>query len=437
MQPQGDGQKHLVDIVYDVNTDLIYSAGMPGLVAIKPQASKGSFLGTYAGKFEHVEVVSSTVVAVTSRGKTGKKNGTVKGQGLYLIDVSNPASMKLLSLTVLDDASGMASFGSYLYVVTHGGDLVTFDVTDPLAPQELDRISGLGNPWEITISGGYGYIADNSLGLVVVDLAEPAKPVLGDVFETVGGAQDIAWTGDHLFLAVGSAGLQIFDIDDPSQPVSLGTTPLGGGVISVSVATGVAWATNQESVLTLDVSDPANPIPTGVEDTPSWAMHVVATPGVAYVADWKTVSAYSVQPDVQAPDLDTSLSGLYFVGDTESVTFTITNRGGAPLDIAGMDIPDDRFAISVDSLSLEPGQHANVRVIFEHDGDPVDTILCVATNDPDEPLIELPVQSTSDGSSVLIGEMAPDFALNDLEGNLKTLAAQKGKPVVLLFFATW
>jgi len=40
-------------------------------------------------------------------------------------------------------------------------------------------------------------------------------------------------------------------------------------------------------------------------------------------------------------------------------------------------------------------------------------------------------------SSPIIGQPAPDFTLQDLEGNPVSLSDFKGKPVILNFWATW
>ena len=47
------------------------------------------------------------------------------------------------------------------------------------------------------------------------------------------------------------------------------------------------------------------------------------------------------------------------------------------------------------------------------------------------------LSTSSSGTSVLIGQAAPDFVLQDTLGGYHTLSEQLGKPVVLLFFATW
>jgi cytochrome c biogenesis protein CcmG/thiol:disulfide interchange protein DsbE len=55
-------------------------------------------------------------------------------------------------------------------------------------------------------------------------------------------------------------------------------------------------------------------------------------------------------------------------------------------------------------------------------------------------LVFLALSFRSDPRSIespLIGKQAPDFALQDLDGNVHRLADLKGQPVVINFWATW
>ena len=236
---------------------------------------------------------------------------------------------------------------------------------------------------------------------------------------------------------MGSAGVQIFALDNPDLPESIATKSLGGAIISVSVTDNLLWTTDQQSVSVTDISNPAQPMQLAVEDTPSWAMHVAGHSGGAYVADWQKLARYSFNDTQLAPDADTSTSALYFVGSTDKGSMSVTNRGGSELVLSGMELPDSRFTLSVDALTLAPGETMQIKLDYENDGQPVDSALCIATNDPDQPVQQVTVASSSSGSSVLIGEEAPNFNLPDLDGNYLELARQIGKPVVLSYFATW
>jgi hypothetical protein len=211
-----------------------------------------------------------------------------------------------------------------------------------------------------------------------------------------------------------------------------------GSVISVSAANALVWGTTQESVVVFDVNDALAPVPLGVEDTPSWAMHVFAKGNRAYVADWNSVNVYEMDTSIAAPDADPSLSELYFLKGKTEASLMLTNRGGAELVVCGMDTGDERLAVTVGRLSLAPGESTTVDLTFNDDGQPLNAQLFIRTNDPDEAIQKVNVSSFSSGSSVLIGQTAPDFVLQDVEtGAYHTLSDQIGRPVVLLFFATW
>jgi len=432
------GRRHLVNLAHDVARDLIFASGTPGIEIYERSGSNLTLLGEARGKIEHMAIAGPTLLAATSRGRPPRDGTVLTGMGLYLFDTSAPASLDELSYTEFDDASGVAVEGSLLYTVSHDGKLRTFDITNPGAPELLHTLDGLGNPWEILIVGNHAYVADNSLGLVTISLESPQAPAITSIVDSSGGAQDITYNTGFVYMAIGSAGIQIFSLAAPSTPESLGTLDLGGAVISVSTTNNLLWATNQESVLVVDVSDPSAPIQLASEDTPSWAMHVESIGDTAYVADWRSMSIFQYDAGLLAPEAYTSRSEIYFTGGSLMQQMTLKNRGGTDLAIAGMDIDDPRFTLQIDRLSISPGDKATLQIIFEDDGQPVDTTLCIATNDPDAPVEEVLIASTSsNGSSVLVGEMAPNFNLPGLDGQYYELNRQLGSPVVLSYFATW
>ncbi|MEC9072348.1 MAG: hypothetical protein VX938_08225, partial [Myxococcota bacterium] len=378
--------------------------------------------------FDQVEHLGDGLLAVTS---------TAKSPDLFVLNASNPDAITEEASLSIGEASGMALHGSLLYVVSHSGTLTTVDVSNPLSPTQIHQTTGLTSAREIVILEDKAYVADNSEGLVVIDLSVPTAPVVGASVPTTGGAQDIAQGDGVLFLACGTAGVEIFSIEDPDLPVSLGVTPVGGPVISVSASDGRVWTANHEGVQVLDVSDPTSAVLLGGESTPSWAMAVHAEGTQVYLADWNAVSLFQIDPSVAAPHADPSNDELYFTAGAQTASVTLWNRGAATLEIVGMETADARVSAEVSILSIPPGQGAEILITFQDDGDPLDTTLCLATNDPDEPLQSIALATSSDGSSVVVGEPAPDFILPDLQGTYHRLSEQQGHPVVLCYFATW
>ena len=438
-------QKHLVDVQFDPATKRVYGTGVPGLVVLEADANGVNFLGQLqgggmgkkGGKFEHVEVLNDTLVALTSRGRTNKNSNQVTGQGIYFVDVTQPSSLTQKSSLTIDGASGMAARDEHVFLLSHDGKLHVINYADPSAPSEVASIDGLSNPWDLVLVGDYAYVADTTLGLVTIDLSSPTAPSIVHTLAEAQGAQDVSTNGSELFVAAGLTGVHIVSLKQPASPALLTTHEMGGSVISVSVADGVLWTTDQERIAAVDITDPAAPVTLAVEKTPSWAMHVDATEGVAYIADWRSLSAYNLDKEALAPDADVSMSDLYFPTGTTERELSIHNRGGAELVLSAVGSDDPRVTVTLEKDVLAPGEKGTVTVQFEPDGKDLESTLCIASNDPDDPVQSIVLASTSSGSSVLVGQDAPNFLLTDLDGNHLELAKQLGKPVFLCYFATW
>lgn len=443
--PGGNGPVHLLDIVADRDAGWIYTSGTSGfyLVSIDDDGSlalQGRFPPQGNAQFEHLRPLGGNRVALSHL-----SGPATHPPGVVLVNVANPISPSLIGNVPIPDVAGLEKHPSeeLLYVLTHTGQLWTLDLTTPKNPAVLDQLDGLGNPWQLVIApdGSRAWAADASKGVAVIDLSAPQAPTLTTTVPTEGGAQDVALDLDRsaLWVAVGSAGVEVFDLTDPAQPASIGLVDIGGPAVSVSVADGLVWATDQAGVALIDGADPAAPRLLGTEATPSWAMNVDASGEQAFVADWNAVRVVSATPESLAPELDTNRDAIYVAGEAPSEPLVVTNRGAADLEIVGASVDDARFSVTsaLVPLVIAPGESAELRIEAAGIDGPVDATLCLASNAPQTPTLELPIASSSSGSSVLIGELAPDFVLPDTKGALHTLSEQRGHPVVLAYFATW
>ncbi len=437
---------HLLNIVEDPGTGLLWTVGKGGLIGLSVSGDTTTQVvrfpsGQGSRTYEQVAVNGAGVAAVANRGDNTQNNNNTFA-GVALIDISDLSGVTQLAAIDIDDAGAMAFHGTLLYVTRYTGSLAVFDVSAPSAPVLVTEVDGLGTPWDLQVVGDIAYIADNSMGLVTVDLSTPDAPVIGPAVPTSGGGlgiavDDLGAEGRRVYLAAGSAGLEVFEHAGDSTPVQLAHVELGQAAVSVSVDGGVAFVTTQESVAAVDVREPANPVLLGLHPTPSWAMGVHNRAGRAWVADWNDVRIVDADVDARVPYLETSQDELYFSSDGTQ-TLSLTNRGGGELIISGMSSADPRVGLLVDTLTVAPGETASVLVSYaEGTGSAVDTALCIATNDPTRSTLALPIADASSGSSVLVGETAPGFVLPDLNGEFHSLADQQGHPVVLVYFATW
>ena len=429
----GEPFYEMLDLAFSPDEERMYAVGQGGLIVW--DLGKSEILGTFPpdgwGRYHHIELISDGLVAITHRSR-----------GVELVDVSGPPeSYDVEHFWPLFGAAGMAWVEPYLYVTSQNGELLTLKYSDGnLEP--ISTIYGLEAPWEFVVDGSRGWIADNILGVVPVDLTDPEMPVLGDEVNTVGGSLDIIHHTNidgeaALYVATGSSGVQVFSLGEAGRPVSELYIPYSTSIVSVAADEDNLWVVGQEDVAVLEISKAHNPVPLSVEKTPGFGMHVEALGSTAWVADWGHLAIYEVNTPAQAPSMDLSSDTLLF-GTSDEATLTVNNRGSQPLNLYGATSNDPRVSLLASTDVVQSGDSASILFSFENDGSPLNSSVCLATDDPDSPTVEIEVSLQSAiQSSIGYGEPAPDFTLTDLDGESHRLSEQVGHPVVLIYFATW
>jgi len=420
---------HMVDVEVDREAERVYAVGQGGLMAFDVSGGPPVYQSIMYGGSEllEVEVLRGDRVAVGHR-----------DAGWRLLDFADPAAPRMVLNTPGAGVAVLKASGAALYALHYGGLMEIFDQG---TGEKMNQIEGVAaSPWAMASRGGWGYIADHSRGVVVVDLSDPRAPeLMGAVVPTAGGAQDVAVEGDTLVVAAGAAGVELFSLADPGAPVQVALVPYGDAILSVDIEGGLIWATNYSDVLAIDARDPANPVPLGSHPTLEWAMDVASLgDGRAVVADWSRLNTVRAAPNARAPDADVSRDALIFGGDA-AAALTLSNRGGADLLLREASVDDPRFEVTGPGPGavIPPGQSAEMEVAFIDDGRALDGALCLSTDDPDQPVIEVALTWGVEGASVAVGEAAIDFVLPDLDGGLHQLSEHLGQPVFLVFFATW
>lgn len=422
----------LIDIEVIPDRNLVISVGQGGLMTLDiSNESSPAYLATVApdsfySRFYRMELGEDDTVYATHR-----------DHGLVVYDItdaSNPDEIRILEEANL---SGMASTDAHLFLTTHTGELIVYDITQPQEPAEITRIGGLGNPWEPHLLGDRLYIADNTKGIGVVDISDPDAPTLTGYVAASGGVQDLAFSADGstLYAAVGGAGVETFTLDDPDEPISLGLINVNYSVISVATDGDTLWATDQQDLVGFDISDPEEPVLINTEQTEQWAMHVAAINDRAYVADWAYLAIYQTRSGQSAPDLAPATTSIYVTAESQQV-ITLDNLGNAPLTLLGADSGSGDVVVEFSADSIAPGGSAKMGITYT--GSSAEKVsICLGTDDPDEPEWIFEVTTGEVGSNTGLGTLAPDFTLTDLDGVSHTLSDQRGKPVVLAYFATW
>jgi hypothetical protein len=196
--------------------------------------------------------------------------------GLYIIDVSNPAlpeqrgqyvaaggfnAVDVVAGRAYLTAEGVYSPTMDLYL---GRALRILDTSNLTAPRVLGVYETQDRLGNIEVVAGLAYIAGHH-GFRIVDVAEDARPILRATFsmpDTIVSSIQVA--GSHAFAAYinwldpHGGGLQIVDISDPAQPVARGNFS-AQRVQDVKLRDNLAYLTAGRELLVVNVVNPSQP----------------------------------------------------------------------------------------------------------------------------------------------------------------------------------
>jgi hypothetical protein len=218
--------------------------------------------------------------AITIRGDLAYAIG-YWGQGLAVLDISNPADLSLLGsapgiggewLTVAGDHAYLASWSFGIYVV----DVST--PTDPVHVASLDLPSGTGEDWEWpVVSGDHLFVRNNHNDpyIAIIDVGDPTMPTLVGTIDVWANVAGLATTGTWLLVPDYDAGpeVRIFDVSNPATPIELDPyVPVSGYAEIVEVSGSVAYLSilagehpdYKQFVEAVDLADPLAPVFLGV-----------------------------------------------------------------------------------------------------------------------------------------------------------------------------
>lgn len=237
----------------------------------------GSIVPGAAYELDALDIQGNYAYILGDNGNQG--SGSSAGQ-FYVVDITDPASMAVLSTTpitgfVYYGQSGIRVQGQYVYLVSSTGTASTnllqiYDVSNPSAPAFVGRVQvplyGLG----LWVSGKYAYVisyvGDSSAStLTVVDISNPASPaVVGATTTGTAGlhVSDIKVIGNYAYVAGQSNGqsyILVFDISNSASPNLYSSLPVGHSPQGLDVQGHYWYETiyDQNSLNIYDISNPS------------------------------------------------------------------------------------------------------------------------------------------------------------------------------------
>ena len=239
----------------------------------------------------------------------------VDGQGLFILDISNPADPSLVGSYTGIGFSTIAVQGSYVFTIGYN-TLYIFDVSNPALPELLGTYEeDLNHQFEsgaLAVKGSYAYVAGIELtsGIPerfaeVIEISNPAQPVkVSDLPQLAILPRQLTFSGSLLYAAY-DGGLAIFDASDPLDPQHIGTHPGVGGLAVQPQGYQAAYLDRDAGFQMVDISDPHDPRQLGFYGWPQkYTNHLTAAGTNLYTLSTYWVNNfYDVNSMLQVVDI--------------------------------------------------------------------------------------------------------------------------------------
>jgi hypothetical protein len=214
-------------------------------------------------------------------GDNGNQGSGSSAAQFYVVDITRPASMAVLSATSITGfinygQSGIRVQGQYVYLVSSTGTASTnllqiYDVSNPYAPAFVGSVQIPLYGFGLWVSGEYTYVISyvgvSSIStLDVVDVSNPASPtIVGSTNTGTAGLNvaDIKVVGKYAYVAGQSDGqseILVFDISNPASPYLLSGLPVAHSPQGLDVEGSYLYETfyDQYSLNIYDISNPSS-----------------------------------------------------------------------------------------------------------------------------------------------------------------------------------
>jgi hypothetical protein len=298
-------------------------------------------------------------------------------------------------------------------------------------------------------------VANGLSGLAVVDISDPAAPSIVSTNKTYGTARRVVMRDDTAYVAQAGGGISALDMssDSPFPPLSSWSTH--GSSVDVAIdPDGNVFVANLGDLCVLDGSDPTALTLTGSERIPAGSnprvVGVAIDAGAGYAAEWNGLWTYGYAAGLDAADIHLTKNAVDFglVSLKKGKGIIVTNLGNDTLEIDAVAVvdadgnPHPDFQIEVEKNSFPPGDKGLLELTFEPvDDSEVQAWAELSTNDPDEPLVRIPLTANMISGYQVGAPFDPDGELVFSEyktGNDLTVKGQySGSVVLLVWFASW
>jgi hypothetical protein len=203
---------------------LAVATAVPAQSATTIHSSASAVLNSAPPAIEYVGGFGGTIAGLAV-------NGTVayvgEGSSLTVLDISDATHpIRLARLPLAEHANDLALDGQRLYVANGNAGLLIYDVSDPIAPQQLGTFLTPQPATRVRVQSTLAYVVAGDM--LIVDVQNSSAPAQLGSYHPSSTINNLVVVGSRVYLAYGSTfspaigGVSIVDVVSPSAPAGLG-----------------------------------------------------------------------------------------------------------------------------------------------------------------------------------------------------------------------
>lgn len=299
---------------------------LPGAVVAPSGASNGAALfladAYYGLKIDNaVTFAPIASVATGEIGSLGASDVALDGNvafvvaldGLHAIDVGNPAAPQQRGFLALPffEKIVIDRGRAYLIAPNQPAPFAIVDVSDPAAMRLLGTLD-IDTPHAIAVRGTHAFVAtdagaEDGAGLRVIDVSNAEAPVqvgkYTDCTLDAGGAVDVDAAGTTAYLGCSQSELRVLDVSNPATPALVGAYdlryPYGGTITAVAARGTTIYVGHPSGVDEVDVSDRTSPTRRTTDETAAPVTAIALSPDGSLYAFAGQAGTYLFAPAPQ------------------------------------------------------------------------------------------------------------------------------------------
>ena len=277
---------------------------------------------------------------------------------MYIIDISNPDSMFVISTIALDYVFNVLEFDIYcendiVITVTNRNLLKSYYVADPYNPVELAEFDLPIDAFNFCFENGFFYVLDENENFRIIDFTMPTIPTMRGMIHDGNFYFDFCVYNDVCYLEYREEidpnvhSIYILDVSDPDNPHNVGSVPsLPSGVTGLSAADDHLYvALGLQGLQIYDITTPESPVVAGYYNPDYSIVSLISNNSILYASAYGNnggIYAYNISEALQIQSENEVKIPTFFhlhpihpnpFNPTANIAFAVSDPGLVKLEV--------------------------------------------------------------------------------------------------------